>query len=59
LTSSPSSHTADPSKRDNAPPGRRTGEGTATLLPYLLHFLASRPKVGPPGGIERRRWPRD
>jgi hypothetical protein len=59
LTSSPSSPTAEPSKRDIAPPGQRNGQGTASLLPYLLHSIASKPKVGPPGGIERRRWPRD
>ncbi|HWI83305.1 hypothetical protein [Ramlibacter sp.] len=27
------------------PPGRRSGAGSASILPYLLHSLASRPKV--------------
>ena len=41
---------------DLRPPGRRTGEGLDSLLPYLAATLASKP--GPPGGIERRARPR-
>jgi len=41
------------------PPGRRTGEGVDSLLPYLAVTLASKPKPGPPGGVERRARPRD
>jgi hypothetical protein len=59
LTSSPSSPAAEPGKRDIAPPGQRHGQGTASLLPYLIQALAAKPKAGPPGGVERRRWPRD
>lgn len=52
------------------PPGRRSGAGSASILPYLLRSLATRPAVpavlesagkqrpagGPParGGLDRR-----
>jgi hypothetical protein len=39
---------------DLPPPGNRTGEGSASLLPYLALALAGKPKPGPPGGVERR-----
>jgi hypothetical protein len=54
-----SRETTDAAKRDMAPPGQRHGEGTDSLRPYLMQALAAKPKVGPPGGVERRRLPRD
>ena len=42
---------------DLPPPGNRTGEGSASLLPYLALALAGKPKPGPPGGVERRAQP--
>jgi hypothetical protein len=29
------------------PPGRRNGEGSASILPYLVKTLASKPMAGP------------
>ena len=29
------------------PPGRRNGEGSASILPYLVRTLASKPMAGP------------
>lgn len=42
---------------DLPPPGSRTGEGSASLLPYLALSLAAKPNPGPPGGLERRARP--
>lgn len=42
---------------DLPPPGSRTGEGSASVLPYLALSLAARPNPGPPGGVERRARP--
>ena len=41
------------------PPGCRTGEGLASLLPYLAVTLASKARPGPPDSVERRARPRD
>jgi hypothetical protein len=30
------------------PPGRRTGAGSWSILPYLVKSLAAKPKDGPP-----------
>lgn len=30
------------------PPGRRNGEGSASILPYLVKTLASKPMAAPP-----------
>jgi hypothetical protein len=43
---------------DLPPPGRRTGEGSASVLPFLALALAAKPNPGPPGGVERRAAPR-
>jgi hypothetical protein len=51
--------TTDAAKSGMAPPGQRNGRGTDSLLPYLVQALAAKPNLGPPGGVERRRWPRD
>lgn len=39
------------------PPGRRNGEGSASILPYLVKTLASKPMPGPsvPGPRPERR----
>jgi hypothetical protein len=50
---------AETAQAGTAPPGQRNGRGTDSLRPYLMQALAAKPKPGPPGGIERRRWPRD
>lgn len=53
-------HDKAPSRRradDLPPPGRRTGEGSASVLPYLAAALAGRLQPGPPGGVERRAPP--
>ena len=42
---------------DLPPPGHRTGEGSASVVPYLALSLAAKPKAGPPGGLERRAQP--
>lgn len=42
---------------DLPPPGRRTGEGSASLLPYLALALAGKLHPGPPAGVERRGRP--
>jgi len=44
---------------DLPPAGRRSGEGSSSLLPYLAATLAAKPAAGPPGGMERRSRPRD
>lgn len=44
---------------DLQPAGRRSGEGSDSLLPYLTAALASKPLAGPPGGLERRARPRE
>ncbi len=45
-------------RADDLPPaGSRTGEGSASLLPFLAVLLAGRPRPGPPGGVERRSVP--
>jgi hypothetical protein len=40
------------------PAGRRTGAGSASVLPYLLQSIGAKPNPGPPGGVERRARPR-
>lgn len=40
-----------------APPGRRTGEGSASILPYLLMSLASKPTPAVPDILRRRLAP--
>lgn len=42
---------------DLPPPGRRSGQGSASVLPYLAALLAAKPQPGPPGGVERRGRP--
>ncbi|MHB1122966.1 MAG: hypothetical protein ACYC0T_09620 [Ramlibacter sp.] len=42
---------------DLPPPGSRTGEGSASVLPYLALAVAGKPNPGPPGGLERRARP--
>lgn len=39
------------------PPGRRNGEGSASILPYLVKTLAAKPMAGPslPGPQPARR----
>lgn len=37
-----------PAQPSLAPPGRRTGEGAASILPYLLRSLASKPTPAAP-----------
>jgi hypothetical protein len=34
------------------PPGRRSGSGSWSILPYLVKSLASKPKEGPPQARE-------
>lgn len=38
------------------PPGRRNGEGSASILPYLVKTLAAKPMAGPsPQGPQPER----
>lgn len=40
------------------PPGRRNGEGSASILPYLARTLAAKPMAGPsPPGPQADRTP--
>jgi len=62
MTSKPGKHESARFRRrveDLPPAGRRSGEGSSSLLPYLAVTLASKPTAGPPGGMERRARPRD
>jgi hypothetical protein len=40
-------------RRQVAAPGRRSGEGSASLLPYLLHSLATKLIAAPPNVLQR------
>lgn len=42
------------------PPGRRNGEGSASILPYLVKTLAAKPMAGPSlPGPQPERTPAD
>lgn len=37
------------------PAGARSGRGAASVMPYLDHQLASKPKTDPAGDAQRRK----